>query len=359
MVGCRSLKPRIMVRIHVPQFFCRIKYMKQIFDVLIISLVMFLLLKGSDFLMTSAVSIAEKFKLSKLVIASTLVAIGTGLPSIAVNITYILMGVGYHDAIIGSAIGTNFLNIGIGLGIPAIILPLKVKYEVFKKEIPLFLAICMLLGVFLIDDVITRIEGLILLLMYALTLYIIYQYAKRERPKESDEEEIDLNTSTISHTPIIKYESNVKIIARLAFGFALLIGSAVSIVYMTPILSRDFGVSQYILGATIVAVGPSIPMIFTSIRSALKGYTDIVVGNVFGGTIANIALGIGLVTVINPLTVSNEAISDVYFFAIVVAIMLSILLPEGKPLGRSNIFNRVSGIIIVVLYFVYLLSKFL
>ena len=332
--------------------------MKQLIEIIIVAFFIFMLIKGSDLLMTSAVEIAEKFKLSKMAIASTLVAIGTGLPSIAVNMTYILMGPDYHDAIVGSAMGTNFLNIGIGLGIPAIILPLKIKYEVFEKEIPLFLAICMLLGVFLIDGNISRLEGMILLVVYALTLYIIYQYSQREKLLRIDLKEVELNTSTISNTPI-NYESNFKILSRLLLGFLLLITSAVAVVYMTPILSRDFGISQYLLGSTIVAIGPSIPMVFTSIRSATQGYTDIIVGNVFGGTIANIALGIGLVTVVKPLSVSNEAISDVYFFAIMVAVMLLILLPELKPLGKSKILNRVSGVIIVIFYIIYLVEKFI
>jgi len=327
-------------------------------DILLVTTCLLFLILGSEWLMTGAVAIAENLKISKLVIATTLIAFGTGLPTIAVNVALILLDDKGADVVMGNALGTNFVNIGLGLGIPALLISLRIKYQVFEKEIPILLGICALVTSFFIDKEVSRFEGVVLVLLYLIAIFIIYQYAYRERLEEKDKKQVDLDTSTMSHTPT-KNISYTKICVKLVIGILGLAVSSLLLAYITPMISRDFNISEYVLGITVIGIGTSIPMIITSVKSALKGYVDIIIGNVFGSTIANIALGIGLIAVINPLSVSAESIDDMYYFNVLNIIVILSLLVELKLFGGNKILSKLSGAVIVFSYFCYLATKFL
>ncbi|HNW23196.1 MAG TPA: sodium:calcium antiporter [Candidatus Dojkabacteria bacterium] len=330
--------------------------MNIIIDLVILLTCFFFLIKGSEWIMRGAVSLAERFGISKLVIASTLIALGTGLPTIAVNVFLVIFGDNGSDIAIGNAIGTNYVNIGLGLGIPAFLITIITKYQVFEKEIPIYLCIMALLTAFMFDGVISTTEGIIILVVYIITLFVIYQYSTREKLDVIDHEQVDIDTSTISN---IKKDEKIisKSVIYILIGFILLVTSSIFLVSQTNRFSIDFDISPYILGVTLIGIGTSIPMIYTSIRSAKKGYTDIIVGNVFGSTIANISLGIGLPAIFVPLILNKEIITDVYNFNILNIFVIFGLLIEMKLLGKNKSFNWVSGLIIVLFYIVYLLSK--
>ncbi len=330
--------------------------MNVLIDVTIIFIALSLLIFGAEIVMRGAVIIAKSLKISDLVIASTLIALGTGLPTIAVNIAFVLTGGNNADAAVGNALGTNFVNIGLGLGIPAFILTIVTKYQVFEKEIPIYLGIAGLLSSFAFDGVISRIEGIIILLAYVLTLIIIYQYALRERVEKHDIEEVDVDSSTITNTEI-NGKSIMYAIFNIILGIILLVSLSILLAVLTPRFSHNFGISEYILGLTVIGIGTSLPMIITSAKSAMKGYVDIVLGNVFGGTIANIALGIGLPSIFVPLTFNTEALNDLYYFDLLNMLVVFGILIEMKLLGKDKTLNRVSGILIILFYFIYLISK--
>jgi len=308
--------------------------------------------------MKGAVALARKFGVKELAIASTIIAFGTGLPTIAVNLFLILGNSNLDDVAIGNVLGTNFVNIGLGLGIPAFLLTIVTKYEVFEKEIPIYLVICSLLTCFMLDSKITGVEGFILLFAYIFALFIIYQYSARERFRDADKEQIDVDTSTIS-TVTTEGLTILKSLLYIICGFLLLTLSSICINKMTGRLVLDFNISEYVLGLTVIGIGTSIPMIYTSIRSAKKGYTDIIVGNVFGSTIANIALGAGLPAIITTITLNKEALNDIYYFGILNMIVIFGLLIEMRLLGKNKTLNWVSGLIIILFYVVYLGSKFI
>ena len=349
------MKPRIIVRIYVPQPFI---IMNILIDITILCICFFLLIIGSEWIMKGAVALARRLGVSELVIASTIIAFGTGLPTIAVNFFLITGNPNGSEIVIGNALGTNFVNIGLGLGIPALLLTIITKYEVFEKEIPIYLGISSLLTCFMLDSKITGVEGIILLFAYIFALYIIYQYSVRERLKDIDKKEVDIDTSTIS-TVTTEGLTNLKSIFYIIIGFLVLTLSSICLNKMTGKLVLDFNISEYILGLTVIGIGTSIPMIYTSIRSAKKGYTDIIVGNVFGSTIANIALGTGLPAVITPIILNQEALNDVYYFGILNMIVIFGLLIEMKLLGKNKALNWVSGLVIIVFYVIYLGSKFI
>lgn len=330
--------------------------MKIVIDIIFLILCFFFLIKGAEWILKGAVALAERKGISKLVIASTLIAFGTGLPTIAVNIFLVAFGDNGMDVAVGNALGTNFVNIGLGLGIPAFLLTIVTKYQVFEKVIPIYLGVVAILTAFALDGNLSRIEGLVIIAIYLITLIIIYQYSLRERLEDIDHTEIDIDTSTISQT-VTKNLSFVKSILYILFGFIVLIISSIFLVYISPKLALDFNISSYILGVTVIGIGTSIPMIVTSVRSAKKGYVDIIVGNVFGSTIANIAFGIGLPALFTPLLFNKEAISDIYCFNILNIIVIFGLLIEMKLLGKNKALNWVSGLIIVLFYIVYLLLK--
>lgn len=329
-----------------------------IIDILLIILSLALLILGAEWLLKGAVVIAKKINVSDLVIASTLIAFGTALPTIAVNIALVIFNENGSQIAIGSALGTSFFNIGIGLGIPAFLITLVTKYQVFEKEIPIYLAMVGLLTSFAMDGTINRIEGFIILLGYIVTLIIIYQYSRREKLDKADIEQVDLDTSTISETKV-KGTKLPSAYIFLVMGFILLIFTSILLALFVPTLSRDLGISEYIIGLTIVGIGTSLPTIVTSARSALKGYVDIVLGNIFGGTIATIGLGLGLVSIIAPLSIDKEAISDIYYLNMLNVIVIFSVLIEMKLLGGNKTLSKVSGILIIGFYFVYLVSKFL
>ncbi len=318
---------------------------------------LYMLILGAGWILQGAVSIAEKFKISKLVIASTLIAFGTGLPTIAVNIALVLVNNTGIDTAVGNALGTNFVNIGLALGIPAIMTVIKTKYEIFEKEIPLYLAFTGLFTAFFLDMSLSRFEGVLLILFYIITLYIVYQYSIREKTNQSEDTQFDLNTSTIQTTPTDNISLS-KSIFLVASGLFCLTVFSILLAFTAPLLSRDLNISEYVIGLTIIGIGTSLPTIVTSIRAAKKGYIDIILGNVFGGTIANIALGLGLPAVFRQLSINSEAVSDTYFFNILNIFVIFGILIESKILKKENkALGRISGIIIVSLYMIYLVSK--
>lgn len=316
-----------------------------------------MLILGAGWLLQGAVSITEKFKISKLVIASTLIAFGTGLPTIAVNIALVLVNDTGINTAIGNALGTNFVNIGLALGIPAIMTVVKTKYEVFEKEIPLYLAFTGLFTAFFLDMSLSRLEGVLLVLFYIITLYIVYQYSLREKLNQKEDTQLDLDTSTMQTTPTENISLSKSLIL-VSGGLLCLIVFSILLAFTAPLLSHDLNISEYVIGLTIIGIGTSLPTIVTSIRAAKKGYIDIILGNVFGGTIANIALGLGIPALLRDLPLTAEAVSDTYFFNILNIFVIFGILIESRILKKENkTLGRISGIIIVSLYVIYLVSK--
>lgn len=326
------------------------------FDIFTILLSLILLIQGSEWLVQGAVTIAKYKKISDLIIASTIIAFGIGLPTIAVNVAFVLLNSNSNDIVVGNGLGTNLVNIGLGLGIPALLVSLYTKYQVFEKEIPIFLVISGLLTSFVLDGFLSRVEGFVILALYLLTLIIIYQYSLRERVQSKDYLQIDLNTSTISETST-KEVFLSKGILLIVIGMIILASSSLLLTLMIPRFSQDFGISEYLIGLTIVGIGTSLPMVITSIKSSLKGFSDIVLGNVFGSTIANIGLGLGLPAIISPLYFNAESLKDIQFFNILIVIVIFTILIKIKLFGDNKILSKVSGGIIVIFYLSYLVIK--
>ena len=303
---------------------------------------------SGKYLVNISIKLARNIGVSDVLIGTTLVALMTGAPTLLVSIMAFVGN--QHDIALGNLIGTNYVNLGLALGIPAFMTTIIVKQEVFEKEIPLYFAITALFTALVIDKEVSRLDGVILLLFLIAAWVVIIQYGFFHKNREVEEDfkkVIDLKTKKPNAQEVGKQLFNISVLILViliaSFGITLL----------TPIFSQATGISSYILGLTLVGIGTSIPTIVASIVAAKKGNNDLIVGNVFGGNILNIGLGIGLLAIINPINVPQGVLNDTVFVNIYGAVIVILVLAEMRLIGKMKSLSRLSGIIIVVTYLAY------
>ena len=241
-------------------------------QLLLLALGFVMLVKGADWFVDGAVSIAAKFHIPPIIIGLTIVAMGTSAPEAAVSITSAFQGVA--DITIGNIVGSNILNVLVILGLASVIVPLAVTKSTIKLDLPFLAGITALLLVLGLDGKITLVDGIVLLVIFA--TYIGYLISRTIKGAETVEEEN------------VKEEKIAKAILLLVIGLGLIVlGSNIAVNAATAI-ARILGMSERTIGLTIVALGTSLPELFTSTIAALKGDADIAVGNIVGSNIFNI-----------------------------------------------------------------------
>jgi len=294
---------------------------------------------SANALVSGASSIAKHFKIPDLVIGLTIVSIGTSTPELAVNIISAING--NTDIAIGNILGSNIANILLILGISAIVYPLVVQKNTQYKEIPLGILAIALIGIcgndIFIDNnsmnVLTRIDGIVMLCFFIIFLYYTFQIATSD----------DIPSEQTKQQPMWKSILFVIFgIAGLYFGGKFFVEGAI-------IIARFFGMSDALIGLTIVAVGTSIPELATSVVAAFKKNPEIAVGNVVGSNIINVFLILGLTATIKPLPLNATANID-----IAVALLASFLLFLSTFLLGKRVITRIEGIIFVIIYILYL-----
>jgi len=297
-----------------------------------------LLIKGADWLVDGASALARKFHISDLAIGLTIVAFGTSAPELVVN-TFAAFE-GHSDIVFGNVIGSNNFNLFLILGIAGIITPLAVQSSTVWKEIPLSLVAAILLF-FLVNDsyiggssLLSRIDGLILIMMFAYFLYYVYKNLREE-----------VNSSDTKS----KYFSTLKIISFIFIGLAGLIGGGKIVVYSAIELATTLGVSQKIIGLTIVAAGTSLPELATSVVAAVKKNNDIAIGNIIGSNIFNIFLILGVSALIKPVQYSVSFNFDLYLL-----VFGTILLFVTMFTGQKKKLDRWEAVVLVVVFLGYL-----
>lgn len=298
-------------------------------------------LAGAYWMVSGATSLAKKLGISDLAIGLTIVAFGTSAPELTVNLFSAAQGT--SDLAIGNILGSNISNILLILGITALIYPLPIKNNTHWKEIPFTLLAAIVLAVAANDvlfdqsplgNFLTRTDGLMLLGFFVIFMVYVYGMAKK------DEEFLH---EPVKVLPV--WKSILLVIAGLAglfFGGKFLVDGAVN-------LARSIGMSERVIGLTIVAIGTSVPELATSIVAALKKNTDIAVGNVVGSNIFNIFFVLGTTSVISPIPFSASSNIDllVTIFASLVLFISSMTLAKKKII-------RLEGGIFVSLYVAYL-----
>lgn len=317
-------------------------------EILLIIIGFFLLIKGADLLVKAAISIAKKFGLSEMLIGLTVLAIGTSLPEIFITIISAIDG--HSDLIIGNAIGSCICNFLFVIGISSLIRPVKFDRRIIKRHLPIGIASALLLlllgntGHLEGTEVISRVQGIILLL--CTVIYIIYSMYEEKSIKNDkrDKEMLDevKEKENYPTKTIIVYF--ILGIIGLKFGADFVVDNAI-------IIASQLGLSESFIGMTIVAVGTALPEIITGIISARKNETDLLLGNVSGSNIINICLLIGIGAVISPLAFSKEFNS-----AILVLIAVTVFLQIITTMNKKNEIDRKNGIILIIVYFIYIVS---
>lgn len=298
---------------------------------------------SADRFVDGSATIADNLGVSKLMIGLTVVAFGTSAPEAVVSISSSLKGSG--ELAVGNALGSNLANIGLVLGITALIAPLPIKAHILKQEYVIMLSVMGLAGWFLRDGQLTFWEG-ITLIASLLPLLVWIAYAKKQHPEEEDDELPDLS---------------VKAGALWFFiGLVLLIASAESLVWGAKIAATNMGVSPLIIGLTVVAVGTSLPELAASIASALKGHHDIAIGNVIGSNMFNLLLVMGLAPAINHITLGPEVFTRDFLAmtGITLVLGLTMLISYLRNNNSHSQLGRLIGVLLLSLYAAYYVLLF-
>lgn len=301
-----------------------------------------ILIKGADMLVDGSVGLARRYGIADIVIGLTIVSFGTSAPELVVNLIASLNG--NSEIAMGNVLGSNIVNIFFILGISAVIFPLTVKRNTTYKEIP-FALLSALVILFLGNDMLFNYEdkaelsigdGLVLLGFFAIFLYYISAISKNELPDEKDD--------------TVVYMKPFKSIGLISLGLVGLIVGGMWIVDGAIEIATGFGVSQSLIGLTIVAIGTSLPELATSAVAAYKKNTDIAIGNVVGSNIFNVFWILGISSIINPIPVLQRSNID---FAM--NILASVLLFAFLFVGKRHMLERWQGIAFIGIYIAYVL----
>lgn len=306
-----------------------------------------LLMKGADYFVDGASAIAKKLRIPSIVIGLTIVAFGTSAPELAVSLGAALKG--SNDIAIGNVVGSNIFNTLVVLGASAAITPVMVKKEIIKRDYPLSMIAAVLLGILSMDTIffkadamtIGRFDGIVLLILFLFFVVSTVRSGLKERNANLEE------ASEIVDMPL--WKSIVIILVGLA---GIIIGGDLSVESAKEI-ARAFGMSEALIGLTIVAFGTSLPELVTSIVAAKKGENDIAVGNVVGSNIFNILLILGLSATILPMNMSSTYLYDIIIL-IIITIITYIPIAKTKKVGRGM---GVTMFITYLLYTAYLIMR--
>jgi cation:H+ antiporter len=309
-------------------------------SILLLLLGLAILIAGGESLVRGASSFAKTYEVPTLVIGLTIVAFGTSAPELVVNLVAALSG--NTDIALGNIVGSNIVNILFILGAAACITTLRVPNSTVWKEIPFSILAAVILFVFTADvflsgastNILNRVEGLALIGFFSIFLYYIFELAKKEPAEDTGDSKPEFN----------KLISVLLIIAGLValfFGGKMFVEQAVSI-------ARSFGLSELLIGLTIVAIGTSLPELVTSVLAARKGNADIAVGNIIGSNIFNIFWILGVTSIITPVTVSPVAYIDILIMIAVTMLLMFVLF-----VGKKQTLSKGKGIVFILLYIAY------
>ncbi|MGG0668646.1 calcium/sodium antiporter [Sporosarcina koreensis] len=299
-----------------------------------------LLIKGADYFVEGASGIARLLRVPPILIGLTIVAFGTSSPEATVSIIAALEG--SAGVAVGNVVGSNIFNITLVVGAAAFLYPLRVQSDSIKREIPFTLLASVVLLILMSDvalqgfggNMITRADGLIFLLFFSIFMYYVIDNGLKSR-KEGVDNSAPMN---------IRWGKNIFI---TLIGLAAIIVGGQFVVDNGTKIAYSLGMSETLVGLTIIAIGTSLPELVTSITAALKKQSEIAIGNIIGSNIFNILFVLGASSVISPLSVSGEVMTDVVFM-IILTIVLLVFARTGYKIGK------IEGIVLTIAYIVYL-----
>jgi len=313
-------------------------------EIILLFIGIVLLVKGADFLVDGSSVLAKKLKVPTLMIGLTIVAFGTSMPELVVNVIAALNG--STEVAFGNIIGSNVANILLVLGVTAIICPLHVRHSTVWKEIPFsFLATIVLFVVsnyFLIDKNsnvghLYRVSGIIMLLFFAIFIYYTVEMAKKNK-KDLEDKKIEI----VPHKGSTIFLMILAGIVGLYFGGRWTIDGAIFI-------AEKAGLSQFMISATIIAIGTSLPELVTGVTAAMKKDADLAVGNSIGSNIFNIFWILGISSLISPISVPDFINADIMFLGGITLMLFAFVF-----IRRKHHLEKWQGYIFLLLYAAYL-----
>jgi len=296
---------------------------------------------GGELLVHGAVQIARSLGIRQLIIGLTVVAFGTSSPELAASLFAAFRDA--HDVVLGNIVGSNILNIGVVLGLSALILPLTTDALFLRREVPFMIGTGALLFLLIPDGAIGRLEGLLLLTLLCLYLVVLY----RER-KGGEDWGGSTDTGTVKMRPV-----GLSVL-EIAAGTALLTGGALGLVTGAVEIAESYGVSQRIIGLTMVAFGTSLPELASCMVACLRRHGSLILGSLVGSSIFNVLAILGVTAIVHPIGVASPTIVS-FDLGIMTGFGVAVLLLMARGLEMK----RWEGGVLLGLYFVYVVYLFM
>ena len=307
-----------------------------------------LLIKGADWLVDSASRLARSFGVSPLIIGLSVVAFGTSAPEATVGV---FSGIKHTNAItLGDVIGSSITNIALIIGISAVLLPLPVDKPILKKELPMsFIIQVLFLGLAMTGSILSRLDGIILLVLFLIFLVYLWKSIRNPSNEKPGEEETTEEGQEGANSSIgIKYK--LKLVLLLIIGLACLVFGGNLVVDSSVGIAHAFGLSEALIGVTIVALGTSLPELVTCVVAAYRNECEIAVGNIIGSNIFNILFVLGISSTISPIKITGAIYTDI------AAMLLSTIILFLLAVFRKRL-SRISGLALVCLYSLFIIYK--
>ena len=301
-----------------------------------------LLIKGADFLIDGSVAIAKNLGISELLIGLTIVALGTSAPELAVSVQAAVKGSGIA---LGNVLGSNIANMALILGVAAFLTPLGVSKTTMSYEIPFVILITVASGALILGNGngLQRSDGIVLTTFFVIFMMYVFAMAKRDR-KISDIVEVEgkRDIELFEKYPVLAWLATIGGTAGVIIGGNLVVNGGSSI-------ARVFGVSDMVIGTTIVAFGTSLPELVTTVAAGKKNRSDLAIGNVVGSNIFNLLLVLGVSATISPILSHRSLVVEISF-ALGLSIVLPLLLLRTKRLDRQK------GVLLLIIYCAFIIS---
>ena len=316
--------------------------MEIVLQIILLIIGFVLLIKGADWLVDGASSVASNFKVSKLLIGLTIVAFGTGAPELAVSFSSLVNG--STDILVGNVIGSNIINVLLLIGVAAVIRPIRVKKDTVSKELPLLLLISTALIVLLLDvnlaesviNTFSRADAIICLLFFGVFLYYLIAMARKNRRGKNVKKDVEKP----------KYKLG-KSFLFVVLGLIGVVGGSQLVVNSASFIASAIGVSERIISLTVIAFGTSLPELVTTITAAKRGESDLLVGNIVGSNIFNICIVLAL-----PVLFAGGIVPDSFEVVDLVMLIFSSVLLCFLARHDHKI-TRMDGILMLAIFAIY------
>lgn len=294
-----------------------------------------LLVKGADFFVEGSGSVAKKFNIPVFIIGMTIVAMGTSAPECAVSISASLRGI--NGMAISNVIGSNIFNLLVVCGVCALFQPLVIKKETLKKEFPFSVLVAVIIGVMgLAGMMVGHMDGIILVVIFALFLYWMVRSAKKSMQAGEDVE-----AEEIKDLPIWRC------LVFIGGGLVAIVIGGQMVVNCSETIARGFGLSETLIGLTICSIGTSLPELVTSVVAAKKNQAGMALGNVIGSNIFNILLVGGLASAISPIAMNMNNLIDIVILVIVSLYIMALV-------WKKQLLTRAGGVSMLAVYAAYM-----